>query len=292
MSLPLIPFDRWQSGTNENSLPANDNSLRSEILSSSAVSASVTAQPSLSSPADDGKWYVIPSGATGSQWATFAEDSCAIFYGGTWYEFTPVDGVIVTIDAELYYYDSGWVAMMGGGGDSTLGKQAIFIAAASMRPSASGGCSQLTTVTTSANQPDILSLDFDPSTDEFAQFSFVMPKKWNEGTITARFHWAHAATTTNFAVIWGLQAVSVGNDDTIGVAYGTAQTVTDTGGTTNDLYTSDETSAITVGGLPGSEEMVYCRVYRDADAGGDTLAIDARLLGVTVYVTTDAGTDA
>lgn len=114
MSKPLIPFDRWASGTNANSIPANDNSLRSEILSSSAVSDSVTAQPAMTSPADDGKWYVIPAGATGAQWATFAQDSAAIFYGGTWYEFTPVDGVVVTIDGSQYVYAGGWLAIGGG----------------------------------------------------------------------------------------------------------------------------------------------------------------------------------
>lgn len=175
---------------------------------------------------------------------------------------------------------------------AALGKQAIYIAAGAMRPSVSGGCAVLAAAATTANRPDILSLDFDPATDEFAQFGFVMPKKWNEGTVTARFHWTHGATTTNFAVIWGLQAVAVSNDDTIDVAYGTAVTVTDTGGTTNDLYTSDETSAITVAGTPAAEDMVYFRVYRDADAGGDTLAVDAKLLGITLYITIDANTDA
>ena len=122
MSKPLIPYDRWTSGTNENSIPANDNSLRSEILGSSAISDAVTAEPSLSSPDDDGKWYVIPAGATGAQWAAFAESSCAIFYGGTWYEFTPVQGVIVVIDSDLYVYDGGaWVEIAGGGGGASWG---------------------------------------------------------------------------------------------------------------------------------------------------------------------------
>lgn len=180
----------------------------------------------------------------------------------------------------------------GGGGGSTQGKQVIPIVASSMRPSITGGCAALAMITSGANQPDIVSLDFDPTTQEYAQFEIPMPKKWNEGTITVRFRWSHAATATNFGVVWGVQAVAVGDDDTIGVGYGTAQTVTDTGGTTNDLYITSETSAMTVAGSPAAGDTVYIRVYRESANGSDTLAIDARLHGVDVFITTDADTDA
>lgn len=180
----------------------------------------------------------------------------------------------------------------GGGGGSTQGKQAIYIAAAAMTPSVSGGCAALATIASAANQPDIQTIDFDATTQEFAQFGFVMPKKWDGGTITFKAHWSHAATTTNFGVAWQLQAVAVGNDDAIATAFGTEQVVTDTGGTTNDLYATAESSAITVAGSPGDEEMVFFRAARVPANGSDNMAIDARLHGITVYVTTDADTDA
>lgn len=290
MSLPILPLAVWASGTNENSLPANDNALRIEALSREVLSKSVTAQPT--SPSD-GDVYILPATHTGAQWSLFSVEDITIYRDGTWYAWAPVDGLVANIAGSLEAYDgsSGWDTI-GGGGGSTQGKQAIYISAGAMRPSVTGGCAPLAALATGANQPDVVTLDFDAGTDEFAQFSFVMPKKWNEGTISAVFHWSHAATTTNFDVVWALQAVAVGNDDTIGTSYGTAVTVTDTGGTTNDLYISSETSAITVGGSPGPEEMVFFRAYRDADAGGDNLAIDARLHGITVYVITDADTDA
>lgn len=117
MSLPLSHFEWWQTGTAQPSIPVNNNALRTMISMKSAVSDSVTSQPSLSTPDDDGLWYVIPSGATGAQWSTFALDSCAIFYGGNWYEFTPEDGDVVTIQGALYEYtpSNGWVAITSGG---------------------------------------------------------------------------------------------------------------------------------------------------------------------------------
>ena len=184
------------------------------------------------------------------------------------------------------------IADLAGGGGGTIGKQAIYIAAGSMRPSTTGGCAALAAIAGASNQPDKVTLDFDPTTVEYAQFSFVMPKKWNEGTITFVPSWSHAATTTNFGVCWALQAVAVGNDDTIAATFGTAQNSVDTGGTTDNQYTGPESSAITVAGTPGAEEMVYFRLSRLTTDGGDTMAIDARLHGITVYVTTDAETDA
>lgn len=110
MSKPLTPYDRWLSGTNQNSIPANDNSLRDEIFNTDGIADDVTAQPA--SPGD-GEWYIIPPAATGSQWATFAEDSVAIFYGGTWYEFVPAEGNIVTVAGDFYIYagSGGWEAV-------------------------------------------------------------------------------------------------------------------------------------------------------------------------------------
>ena len=106
MSLPLTPFERWLSGTNQNSIPANNNSLRSEIFNTDGIADDVTAQPG--SPSD-GDWYIIPSGATGAQWGGFAENSVAIFYGGTWYEFVPAEGNIVTCaGARLMFTGGGW----------------------------------------------------------------------------------------------------------------------------------------------------------------------------------------
>lgn len=175
---------------------------------------------------------------------------------------------------------------------ATAGKHAMWIAAGSITPSATGGCAALATIASAANQPDIQTLDFDATTQEYAQFSVRMPKSWNEGTVTFVPVWSHAATVTNFGVVWDLQLVAVSDDDAIAVAFGTAQTSTDTGGTTNDVYVGPESSAITVSGSPAAEDVVFGRISRVTGNGSDTMAIDARLHGITLYITTDAENDA
>jgi hypothetical protein len=180
------------------------------------------------------------------------------------------------------------VAQTAGG---TSGKHAIYIAAGSMRPSATGGCAGLTAIASAANQPDIVTLDFDATTQEYAQFSLAMPKSWNEGTVTFVPIWSHPAAAA-FGVVWGLQGVAVGNDDAIAAAYGTAVTSTDTGGTTNDVYAGPESAAITIAGTPAAEDVVFFRLSRVTGDGGDTMAVDARLHGIVLFITTNADTDA
>ena len=131
-----------------------------------------------------------------------------------------------------------------------------------------------------------------PATDEYVQFQVPMPKSWNEGTITAKFYWSHAATSSNFGCSWAIQGLALGNDDAIDAAFGTAIVVDDTGGTTDDIYVTAATSAVTVAGSAAAEDIVIFRVFRDVSDSNDDMAIDARLHAVKIDITTDAGTDA
>lgn len=108
MSTDIFPFAVWQSGTNENSIPANDNALRSEVLAKGALDFAGAAP---ASPAS-GDLYVV-SGA----WGSFAVNDVVIFVGGVWLGFTPFVGWAKTIGTLLYYYaGSGWLEIEGGGG--------------------------------------------------------------------------------------------------------------------------------------------------------------------------------
>lgn len=114
-STPILPFAVWQSGTNQNSIPANDNALRAEILQRN-VNNATTAQPA--SPSD-GDTYIIQSTHTGAQWSTFTPKDLAIYKSGTWKAFAPVEGVRVSVSGVSYIYTSGaWTAAGGGGGGS------------------------------------------------------------------------------------------------------------------------------------------------------------------------------
>jgi hypothetical protein len=184
---------------------------------------------------------------------------------------------------------------LGPGGLFSIGSNGTverWIPARDMSPSASGGCAALATIATSANQPDIQTLDFDATTQEYAQFSMIFPPRWNLGTVTFVPVWSHPATTVNFGVVWDLQAVARSNDEAIAVAYGTAQTSTDTGGTTNDIYMGPESAAITINSTPSAGDLVFFRISRVTGNGSDNMAVDARLHGIRLRYSVNAETDA
>lgn len=123
-------------------------------------------------------------------------------------------------------------------------------------------------------------LDFDASTEEYACFSIPAPLYWDLSTVTVQFFWTAASSSGD--VIWACQGLSLSNDDALDTAYGTAVTVTDTLIATGDVHVTSATSAMTLAGTPAANDQLFFRVYRDADAGGDTLAADARLIGIRV----------
>lgn len=177
--------------------------------------------------------------------------------------------------------------------DGTLraaGQETIWVPASAMVASTTNGAA-LTQVEFVTNDVDILLGEFDSATEEYLQFQIQMPKSWDEGTIIAQFIWSTVATSGD--VIWALQATAIADDNPIDTAWGTAQTVTDTAkATASDIAITAETSAITVAGTPAAEEYVQFRVYRDADAAGDTInANDCRLHGVKIHYTTNAAND-
>jgi hypothetical protein len=204
-----------------------------------------------------------------------------------------LDVVVAADDAHGSGTKTSWVLTMSGpkGVTGGIGKHSIPVPAAAMISATTNGAAA-GRVETTTNKVMLASLDFDPSTAETAQFSIPMPKAWNEGTVTFRAIWRHGATTTNYGVAWGLSAMAVSDDDPLDVAFGTEVIVTDTGGTTNDLYTSAESAALTVAGTPAASDVVFFKVRRVVADAADTLAIDASLLHLAVFITTDAGNDA
>ena len=207
-----------------------------------------------------------------------------------------VVGPASAVDNRIAVFDSisGKLIKDGGATIASIGqgKQLLaWVPAGAMVPNTTNGPSTGTLERTT-NKNMYKTLDFDATTSESAQFLVAMPKKWNEGTITFVPYWAHAATTTNFGVVWGLSGVAVSNDDTTDVAFGTAQNSADTGGTTADLYIGPESSAITVGGTPAELDLVNFKIARLPADASDNMAIDAGLVGIKVFYTTDTTTEA
>ena len=168
------------------------------------------------------------------------------------------------------------------------GKESMWIPSLAMKPTVTNGCANHVSVETTSGRPDMVVLDFDKDSDEFAQFQIAFPKSWNAGTVTFQFYWSGIAATTN--VTMTLQGVAFADNGSIDAVYGTAVAVTDAAqGAVEELLVSAESGAITIAGSPGDNELVYFRIGRDVSE--DNMAGDCRLHGIKLFFNTDAKND-
>ena len=159
----------------------------------------------------------------------------------------------------------------------------IMLSAAGAIPSTTSGAAAAAQSETTTNKINTLGMDFaDSSSKLYAEWGVFMPPLYSGGTVTAKFIWSAAGTSTN-GVVWGCQAVAYPDLSNLDTAYGTAQEVTDAhSATANQVQISSATSAITIAGTPGPNTFVNFRAYRDSANASDTLAQTARLLAVII----------
>jgi hypothetical protein len=132
---------------------------------------------------------------------------------------------------------------------------------------------------------------FDSSSQEYCTLHWPAPKSWDESTIEYRVIWMHPVTATNYGVAFDMSAKAMGNSDQANSVYGTAVTVTDTGGAANTIYDTGWSSSITVNGTPAENDLVNLQFSRDPANGSDNLAVDAWVVSVIIRPNFDQGTD-
>lgn len=156
----------------------------------------------------------------------------------------------------------------------------LFIPATAIWPRTTTGCAGIAQTELATNKVNYQSLDFDTTTQEYAQFSLIMPGNWDAGTITFQPHWTAASGTGT--VVWSLSGRSYADDDALDQASGTVQTSTDTLITASDAHIAPASAAITITGATAGE-FVHFEVSRVV--GSDTLNADAKLLGILIVYT-------
>jgi hypothetical protein len=201
---------------------------------------------------------------------------------------TPASGTLSiyadsTTSLPMAKNDAGDVIQMGGGVYKT-----ISFNAGGMTPRTTAGAASSSFETTT-NKQTFDCFDFDASTNEYVQVSFMMPDDWDLGTVKFKFIWT--GTGGSGVVSWRVGATSTSDDDPLDAALGTLKTVTDTFIVANDNHTSGATSAVTIAGTPALGDLVLFQFERNAAGGADTYTQDARLLNVTMqYKTLDTVT--
>lgn len=173
---------------------------------------------------------------------------------------------------------------------AVTGKQTAWIPAGAMTPRTTNGAA-FTQVQLGTNGTVVAAFAFDTATSEYVQFTIRMPKGWDEGTVTFAPVWTANSTSTN-GVAWVMRAKALANDATLDAAWGTGVTVTDNNtATAYQIHLASESGAVTIANASELELVVF-ELYRDVSNGSDTLAVDALLVGMNLYYTTDAANDA
>jgi hypothetical protein len=156
----------------------------------------------------------------------------------------------------------------------------IFLSAAGGKPRITNGCALLAWTELATNKHVIPSLDFDTSTDEYAQWLFPMPDGYDGGNLKIKAYWTAAnGTGGSSTVAWSLSARTFTDDDALDQALGTAVSSTDTYIAANDLHISPEVT-VTPAGTPAGGELMLIQIKRDT--ANDNLGYDAKLIGVKI----------
>ena len=186
-------------------------------------------------------------------------------------------------DYILIYQANGTVAKKISVDNLYKGIYEVYIPASAIYPrKTTAPCSALTSTELSTNKVTIQTLDFDTTTQEYAQFRWKLPTQFDGGTITFMVDWT--AASGSGGVAWTLAGRAYTDDDALDQAQGTAVTVTDTLITANDEHQTSESSAVTIAGTPTGGKTVHFEISRDPANGSDTLGVDAKLLGIRLRI--------
>jgi len=160
----------------------------------------------------------------------------------------------------------------------------VTITAQAWQPSATSGCADASSVELATNKFNFRSLAFGYASKTYANFKMKLPLAYTGGALFAYFEW-HSTGTTSNGVCWGIAMASVGNDESLDAAWGSAVEIIDNAtGKANRNLISGVTSAITPSGTPAGGETLEIRIYRDPANGSDNLNEIVYLDDVTILL--------
>lgn len=129
-------------------------------------------------------------------------------------------------------------------------------------------------------------LSFDGTVAEIGTVNITMPLNWDGGTIKAKFYWdAATGASADDGVVWGIRGLSLTEADNIDTGLGTPQEVTDAVTAVGKMHITSATPAVTIAGSPLAGHMIHFVIYRNPPSGSDTMAEDAKLIGILIQYT-------
>jgi hypothetical protein len=164
--------------------------------------------------------------------------------------------------------------------------RSLWIPASAWIPRTTAGCG-INSLESSTNKINYDVLEFDPGAIEYAQAMTTMPSNWDGLTVNAAFYWT---VTSGFSgsgsVVWQMAGRSYADQSAIDQVVSAAKSTTDAFTTGDYVHVSPLVTGITLEGLNSTGNPVVYEISRKATDASDTLAVDARLLGIQISYNT------
>jgi hypothetical protein len=170
----------------------------------------------------------------------------------------------------------------------TAGVHDMPFPAAAFVPRSTNGCGYHERIVVGSGE--MIGLPFDAVTMEYAFLVAMLPKSYNEGNITAEVLWANKAGGAG-TTEWSVHITAKGHNESINTPFAAGTTPASAALAANTITKTGVTGAFTPGNTPAVGDLYEIMVSRNT-AGADTYGSDAYLLGIRLFVTTDAENDA
>lgn len=122
-------------------------------------------------------------------------------------------------------------------------------------------------------------INYDATTQEYAQVRFLLPPEWDYGPVKVKLYWSTAYTAES-GVVFDLRGLSASDGATIDTALGESVSVSDTNTGAGKVNITAASTAITLAATPAKHDVLWLEVYRNTVAAGDVIESDVSLLGV------------
>lgn len=117
---------------------------------------------------------------------------------------------------------------------------------------------------------------FDAASDEKVTFTLDVPDSYNGSSIPIKVKWF--ANATSGAARWALRVTPVADGEAMNTA--TTEVAVDNFTTFGTANRQNIDTLTWSSNLPSPGDTLFCEFVRDADNGGDTLAVDAELISL------------
>ncbi|GAB6139937.1 hypothetical protein JCM14076_06660 [Methylosoma difficile] len=133
--------------------------------------------------------------------------------------------------------------------------------------------------------------DFSSTIAQDITFRHCLPRAWDAGLLSFKAIFSLPSSSSG-GVVWGLAVASMSDGDSSNPSYGTRVNVSKNVAFADVVYMTNESSGVVVGNSASKGDLLTFNLQRVVSDSADTVSVDARLIGLLIYCTMDAGTDA